>query len=83
MPRYAGDLGSPVTPSNMPPDPMEFLDLRPGSSPAFVQADTDALRRGGSGCKSPALGCGRDGYTVAHGGYLRKGYDSGRWWDRQ
>lgn len=46
-----------------------------------VPPDTDTARRKGSGCPNPAMGCSREEYTVWAGdGYLRRGYDSGRWW---
>ena len=57
--------------------------LRPDAADAAraSAAPMDVLRGRGSGCPSPALGCNRSEYTVAGaGGYLRKGYDTGRWY---
>ena len=46
-----------------------------------VVASTQDLRMRGSGCLNPAMGCNRTAYTVSAGkGYLRNGYDTGRWW---
>ena len=57
-------------------DPL--LISRSGSN---LVPDTDTLRRGGTGCANPGLGCYRTEYaTSAAPGYLRPGYDDGRWW---
>lgn len=41
------------------------------------------LRGGGRGCATPALGCSRGEYTTdAANGYLRRNYDTGRWWTK-
>ena len=43
----------------------------------------DRLRGGGRGCATPALGCNRAEYTTdAANGYLRRNYDTGRWWTK-
>ncbi len=55
------------------------LPSDPFAAPATV--DPITLRGRGSGCASPGLGCARGEYAVKGGqGYLRPGYDTGRWW---
>lgn len=57
--------------------------VRPDAKDATRAAtlSPERLRGGGRGCATPALGCNRTEYTTdAQGGYLRRGYDSGRWY---
>lgn len=56
-------------------------NVRSGQISGQGVPDTDQLRRGGAGCTNPGMGCNRGEYTVRGGdGYLRRGYDDGRWW---
>jgi hypothetical protein len=69
-------------PTEIAPRPAGRKDARDAARAAALSPDR--LRGGGRGCAAPALGCSRTEYTTdAAGGYLRRNYDTGRWWAPQ